>query len=635
MITNFIQLDFNKENDLKVPSVQYDSGSRFVKIKLQRNKSPFEIDGYRVTVVANKVDGTEIMNDCTILDGVNGVVQFEITEQFNAVEGVVDCQLKLFKGKTLLTSMPFSINVVKSVSTKEIVSSNELKTLVNALGEVQDIDNRFAQTNAQLSQIKSVKVTAEYLGMIPNTDITQRLKEVLEANNKYQIEFVKGEEYIISDTIIVDLFKNSILGNGCIFSSKIKDENLWTFKLTSSLSNNPGVVRNGGSPVGNLVNTFENCIIQTKKDDEYFQSCNGVFVANVVGKSAHLAFDNITCLGFNKGVGFGDNAYMLTFDKINIAFCKICVALEKGYTDMGERINFSNGCIGDSDLMILNETDQALHFHNMSLDFSGQLFDNSGMLFFTNCHLEAPYRFFDGTSDVTPHDSWGKLKSTSSVYFNNCRMLIAYGGTNNAKVKYLFESESSNTGVNISDCHLHVFANYICNDNGRVNVKNTHRYSTFSPFVLTQEKQDFSKDVLCRNIEYIKSSDASLPPIIDDGYKCTHKSYGVNTQHKITLPSLHTDFEIRLKVNSPIAKDHFFNSVRIYNNSDNSYMNFGTLTTVVGENVYSLKSFGNETNRNLFFNPYGDYTLSLQTFNVGNGTEFIIEEVHVHFVESL
>lgn len=155
MITNFIQLDFNKENDLKVPSVQYDSGSRFVKIKLQQNKVPFEINGYRVTVVANKVDGTEIMNDCTILDGANGLVEFEITEQFNAVEGVVDCQLKLFKDEILLTSMPFNISVVKSVSTKEIVSSNELKTLVNALGEVQNIDNRFAQTNAQLSNIET------------------------------------------------------------------------------------------------------------------------------------------------------------------------------------------------------------------------------------------------------------------------------------------------------------------------------------------------------------------------------------------------------------------------------------------------------------------------------------------------
>lgn len=152
-INNHIVLDFNKENDLKVPSVQYDSGSRFVKIKLQQNKVPFDINGYRVTVVANKVDGTEIMNDCTILDGANGLVEFEITEQFNAVEGVVDCQLKLFKDEILLTSMPFSISVVKSVSTKEIVSSNELKTLVNALGEVQNIDNRFAQTNAQLSEI--------------------------------------------------------------------------------------------------------------------------------------------------------------------------------------------------------------------------------------------------------------------------------------------------------------------------------------------------------------------------------------------------------------------------------------------------------------------------------------------------
>lgn len=204
MITNFIQLDFNKENDLKVPSVQYDSGSRFVKIKLQRNKSPFKIDGYRVTVVANKVDGTEIMNDCTILDGVNGVVQFEITEQFNAVEGVVDCQLKLFKGKTLLTSMPFSINVVKSVSTKEIVSSNELKTLVNALGEVQNIDNRFAQTNAQLSDI-TLNVKKPPLGLLGavgdgQTDDTKAINNLIEfaKNNGYSSIYFPKSEYKIN-----------------------------------------------------------------------------------------------------------------------------------------------------------------------------------------------------------------------------------------------------------------------------------------------------------------------------------------------------------------------------------------------------------------------------------------------------
>lgn len=216
MITNFIQLDFNKENDLKVPSVQYDSGSRFVKIKLQRNKTPFEIDGYRVTVVANKVDGTEIMNDCTILDGVNGVVQFEITEQFNAVEGVVDCQLKLFKGKTLLTSMPFSINVVKSVSTKEIVSSNELKTLVNALGEVQNIDNRFAQTNAQLSELANKGTTVEVLERVTKEEIDRQIADGTIANltiannsitnEKLATRSVKPENCTFFNDGMVDLY---------------------------------------------------------------------------------------------------------------------------------------------------------------------------------------------------------------------------------------------------------------------------------------------------------------------------------------------------------------------------------------------------------------------------------------------
>lgn len=211
MITNCIHLDFNKENDLKVPSVQYDSGSRFVKIKLQRNKSPFKIDGYRVTVVANKVDGTEIMNDCTILDGVNGVVQFEITEQFNAVEGVVDCQLKLFKGKTLLTSMPFSINVVKSVSTKEIVSSNELKTLVNALGEVQDIDNRFAQTNAQLSQIDSFIETANKKITINPEDFNgtdfEKLQQAIDYAVENKVDVIITNKYDITGQGTL-IFKN-------------------------------------------------------------------------------------------------------------------------------------------------------------------------------------------------------------------------------------------------------------------------------------------------------------------------------------------------------------------------------------------------------------------------------------------
>lgn len=236
MITNFIQLDFNKENDLKVPSVQYDSGSRFVKIKLQQNKVPFEINGYRVTVVANKVDGTEIMNDCTILDGVNGIVQFEITEQFNAVEGVVDCQLKLFKGKTLLTSMPFSINVVKSVSTKEIVSSNELKTLVNALGEVQNIDNRFAQTNAQLSELANKGTTVEVLERVTKEEINRQIADGTMANLTIADNSITGEkiaklsiesQHIKNNAISIDKTDFGSVGKNLFNKEKVSPKGWW------------------------------------------------------------------------------------------------------------------------------------------------------------------------------------------------------------------------------------------------------------------------------------------------------------------------------------------------------------------------------------------------------------------------
>ena len=227
MITNFIQLDFNKENDLKVPSVQYDSGSRFVKIKLQQNKVPFEINGYRVTVVANKVDGTEIMNDCTILDGANGLVEFEITEQFNAVEGVVDCQLKLFKDEILLTSMPFSISVVKSVSTKEIVSSNELKTLVNALGEVQNIDNRFAQTNAQLSEkANDNEVIKKGYGTL--NDFDEETRRVIQGMDQGQINAVLGVGNVKTENLADNSVKGDKIANLSVYPSKlvVSDETL-------------------------------------------------------------------------------------------------------------------------------------------------------------------------------------------------------------------------------------------------------------------------------------------------------------------------------------------------------------------------------------------------------------------------
>lgn len=320
MITNLIQLDFNKENDLKVPSVQYDSGSRFVKIKLQRNKSPFEIDGYRVTVVANKVDGTEIMNDCTILDGVNGVVQFEITEQFNAVEGVVDCQLKLFKGKTLLTSMPFSINVVKSVSTKEIVSSNELKTLVNALGEVQDIDNRFAQTNAKLSSLenqvdpftatlsisKSIAELGSSQDLTLNWSYNRDIKTQKINNDNLDISIRSKSYSNVSTPTTYTLTATSTLDFTTSKSVSITFTNGIYYGASSSTNYNSDLIK---SLTKELSTNKSRTITVNASSSEYIYYCVPVRLGecsfNVNGFDG--GFDNVTTISFTNDFGYTED----------------------------------------------------------------------------------------------------------------------------------------------------------------------------------------------------------------------------------------------------------------------------------------------------------------------------------------
>ena len=505
------------------------------------------------------------------------------------------------------------------------------------------MDNKFKEVNSQLehnvNQIKninSVKISACELGLLPNTDITKKLQEILnDTNNKYQIEFEKNKEYILTDSITIDLNKNSIIGNGCVFSSKILDESKYTFIITSSLSKTPCFIRNGGSPTGNIVNTFNNCIIQTFKDDNYtyYRKSNGILLSNSKGKSAHLTFDNLSILGFKEGVSFSSETYMCTFNKININYCNTCIALKQGFSDMGERLHFANGCIGDSELMILNETDQALHFHNMSFDFSNKLFDNAGQLYFTNCHIEAPSRYFD--FDDEERNYWGDIRGTGSVFIDSSRMLLVYGDSSNRKLKYLFKSHSESCGLYLANCHVHIFAEFFLNDIGLCKINNIHKFNTYSPSIYSQEKQNLYVDPDCVNINNIVSSDANAEVKINNGYECTHLLPGTNQQHIIKLPKLNSSFRILIKFNTELAKNYFFNSITIRSRDSSSGINWslGTMNTVVGENVLKLSS-DSLRKEGYFFNPNTEYELVLNSFGIPSGTKFTITKIIVNQLEN-
>lgn len=138
-----IKIDIDKKNFEVIPSVQYDSNTRYLHINLLNGSVPFDITGCSVKISGTKPDGTAIFNNCTVINAKEGFVEVELTEQMNAAPGTVKCELKLYDGSGVLTTKQFEIEVSASVTSKSITSSNEFKALTDTLKEVQRFENRF------------------------------------------------------------------------------------------------------------------------------------------------------------------------------------------------------------------------------------------------------------------------------------------------------------------------------------------------------------------------------------------------------------------------------------------------------------------------------------------------------------
>ena len=194
-INNHIVLDFNKTKQVDTQTIQCDMNSRFVRVSLRHNNSPIDLSDVRVCIMAVKPDGKEFFNDCTVIDAQNGIAEFEITQQLGMVIGEVECQIKLFGPNQLLSSNIFRLSVRKTLSPSSESSEDQLNTLVNALGELQDIDNRFAQINAQLSE----KTNESYVNAVA-FGIKEGFNVNVEENTRLFQELI---DYCADDKVII------------------------------------------------------------------------------------------------------------------------------------------------------------------------------------------------------------------------------------------------------------------------------------------------------------------------------------------------------------------------------------------------------------------------------------------------
>ena len=207
-----LKIDIDKKNFEVIPSVQYDSNTRFLHIQLLNNSVPCDITGCSVILSGVKEDGTSIFNSCDVINPEIAFIQAEITEQMNVIPGLIDCEIKIYDGEGVLTSKKFTIKVTASQTSRSVVSSNEFKALTDALNKVQAIDSK-----AEKAEVEKLTSQLEHkVHKIHDTESIFASSEGLFVNENVSMKNSILENKFDKNTVTMGKFQN---GDGSIVNS--------------------------------------------------------------------------------------------------------------------------------------------------------------------------------------------------------------------------------------------------------------------------------------------------------------------------------------------------------------------------------------------------------------------------------
>ena len=135
-----VSLDIYKIGSQKVLSMVRGDTKRSIVIHLTENERPYSlVAGCTAKFTALKPDGKFIYNDCEV-DFKNNTITYQVTPQTTAVNGRVDCQLRLIGDNGGIISTPsFSIVVADLLYNEEpiVKSSTEFNALTRCLADLQ------------------------------------------------------------------------------------------------------------------------------------------------------------------------------------------------------------------------------------------------------------------------------------------------------------------------------------------------------------------------------------------------------------------------------------------------------------------------------------------------------------------
>ena len=146
---------------------QGDAGSRTLEIRVTQHSQPYPLTGLDARIYIRKPDKHIIYNNATIDNAALGYVTVQLTNQALAAAGAAKCELMLYQGVKLLTSIPFDLRILPKVHDDAAVeSSDEFGALTDALDQLASVtpEGVVANNSVDTIHIKAGAVKAEQLG---------------------------------------------------------------------------------------------------------------------------------------------------------------------------------------------------------------------------------------------------------------------------------------------------------------------------------------------------------------------------------------------------------------------------------------------------------------------------------------
>lgn len=136
-----VTVKIDKGIDRLIIAKQNDTARYLLFNIIEDNGVPFSLQGKEVKIFVVKPDSKLIYNTCSITDINKGKVKVNLTSQTLAVPGVVNAELVISEGNNILSTIPFEIEVIKSLrNDSAIESTNEFTVLFSKIKEGQTLE---------------------------------------------------------------------------------------------------------------------------------------------------------------------------------------------------------------------------------------------------------------------------------------------------------------------------------------------------------------------------------------------------------------------------------------------------------------------------------------------------------------